>query len=108
MPATARRSNYVAGKQGAKGIARRPGAVEFGAVGDVALDPTEDFVYFRVGNRELAASHLARLLAFVYRTPAIRNEYLSQLAIGGVDGLPFGALCVAGPDGDGPRAHPDE
>lgn len=32
---------------------------EFGAVGDVALDPTEDFVYFRVGNRELAASHLA-------------------------------------------------
>lgn len=32
---------------------------EFGAVGDVALDPTEDFVYFRVGNKELAAQHLA-------------------------------------------------
>ena len=32
---------------------------EFGAVGDVALDPTEDFVYFRVGNKELAALHLA-------------------------------------------------
>lgn len=31
---------------------------EFGAVGDVALDPTEDFVYFRVGNKELAAQHL--------------------------------------------------
>ena len=31
---------------------------EFGAVGDVALDPTENFVYFRVGNKELAASHL--------------------------------------------------
>jgi oligogalacturonide lyase len=32
---------------------------EFGAVGDVALDPTEEFVYFRVGNKELAAQHLA-------------------------------------------------
>ena len=32
---------------------------EFGAVGDVALDPTENFVYFRVGNKELAAQHLA-------------------------------------------------
>lgn len=31
---------------------------EFGAVGDVALDPTENFVYFRVGNKELAAQHL--------------------------------------------------
>lgn len=31
---------------------------EFGAVGDVALDPTENFVYFRVGNKELAAKYL--------------------------------------------------
>jgi oligogalacturonide lyase len=32
---------------------------EFGAVGDVALDPTEDFAYFRVGGKEEAAKHLA-------------------------------------------------
>lgn len=32
---------------------------EFGAVGDVALDPTENYVYFRVGSHELAAQHLA-------------------------------------------------
>jgi len=32
---------------------------EFGNVGDVALDPTEDFAYFRVSNREMAAQHLA-------------------------------------------------
>ncbi len=32
---------------------------DFGAVGDVALDPTEEFAYFRVGNKELAALHLA-------------------------------------------------
>jgi len=32
---------------------------EFGAVGDVALDPTENYVYFRVGSKELAAQHLA-------------------------------------------------
>ncbi|MEO6002896.1 MAG: hypothetical protein ABIZ04_07455 [Opitutus sp.] len=31
---------------------------ELGAVGDVALDPTEDFVYFRVGSKEEAAKHL--------------------------------------------------
>src|SRR6202008_469960 len=31
---------------------------ELGNVGDVALDPTEDFVYFRVSNREIAAKHL--------------------------------------------------
>ena len=31
---------------------------DYGAVGDVALDPTEDFVYFRVGSKELAAKHL--------------------------------------------------
>jgi len=31
---------------------------EFGAVGDVALDPTENFVYFRVGSKELAAKYL--------------------------------------------------
>ena len=30
----------------------------FGAVGDVALDPTERFVYFHVGSKEEAASHL--------------------------------------------------
>jgi oligogalacturonide lyase len=29
-----------------------------GAVGDVALDPTEEFVYFRVGGKEEAARHL--------------------------------------------------
>ena len=33
--------------------------LEFGAVGDVALDPTENYVYFRVGSKELAAQHLA-------------------------------------------------
>ncbi len=33
--------------------------VEYGNVGDVALDPTEDFVYFRVGSKEMAAKHLA-------------------------------------------------
>lgn len=32
--------------------------VEFGAVGDVALDPTEDYVYFRVAGKEEAARHL--------------------------------------------------
>jgi oligogalacturonide lyase len=31
---------------------------DYGAVGDVALDPTEEFVYFRVGNKEEAAKHL--------------------------------------------------
>ncbi|MEY2878780.1 MAG: hypothetical protein RLZZ15_1160 [Verrucomicrobiota bacterium] len=31
---------------------------EFGNVGDVALDATEEFVVFRVSNRELAAKHL--------------------------------------------------
>jgi oligogalacturonide lyase len=33
--------------------------VEWGAVGDVALDSTEEFVYFRVGSKEEAAKHLA-------------------------------------------------
>ena len=33
--------------------------LEMGAVGDVALDPTEEFVYFRIGNKELAGKHLA-------------------------------------------------
>ncbi len=32
--------------------------LEFGAVGDVAIDVNEDFAYFRVGNKELAARHL--------------------------------------------------
>ncbi len=31
---------------------------EMGNVGDVALDPTEDFVYFRVSNHEVAGQHL--------------------------------------------------
>lgn len=31
---------------------------EMGAVGDVALDPTENFAYFRVGSKEEAAKHL--------------------------------------------------
>ncbi len=33
--------------------------LEMGAVGDVALDPTEEFVYFRIGNKELAGRYLA-------------------------------------------------
>jgi oligogalacturonide lyase len=32
--------------------------IEYGAVGDVALDCTENFVYFRVGSKEMAAKHL--------------------------------------------------
>ena len=32
---------------------------EYGSVGDVALDPTEAFVYFRVSNHDMAGSHLA-------------------------------------------------
>ncbi len=32
--------------------------LDFGNVGDVALDPTEEYVYFRVSNREIAAAHL--------------------------------------------------
>ncbi|MEO7413448.1 MAG: hypothetical protein ABIZ81_08825, partial [Opitutaceae bacterium] len=32
--------------------------VEYGNVGDVALDPLEDYVYFRVSNREIAGKHL--------------------------------------------------
>lgn len=35
---------------------------------------------------EIAASHLARLLAHVYRDEAIRPEYVAHLAVGGVDG----------------------
>ncbi len=31
---------------------------EYGAVGDVALDPTEELVYFHVGSKEEAARHL--------------------------------------------------
>jgi oligogalacturonide lyase len=31
---------------------------DYGAVGDVALDPTEKFVYFRVGSKDEAAKHL--------------------------------------------------
>jgi len=31
---------------------------DYGAVGDVALDPTEEFAYFRVGGKEEAARHL--------------------------------------------------
>ncbi|MFW6087046.1 MAG: D-alanyl-D-alanine carboxypeptidase/D-alanyl-D-alanine-endopeptidase [Myxococcota bacterium] len=37
------------------------------------------------GNR-LAPGHLVALLAMMYRTPAVRPEYLSSLAVGGVDG----------------------
>lgn len=37
------------------------------------------------GNR-IAPSHLASILAFAYRDPALRPEFLAQLAIGGVDG----------------------
>lgn len=32
--------------------------LEYGNVGDVALDPTEDFVYFRITNKEEAAKYL--------------------------------------------------
>lgn len=55
-------ADSAAGKlQGASAYEKICGTVppEFGAVGDVALDPTENFVYFRVGNKELAALHLA-------------------------------------------------
>ena len=34
----------------------------------------------------VAASHFTKLLSHVYRNPAIRSEYLAQLAVGGVDG----------------------
>lgn len=37
------------------------------------------------GNR-IAAGHLAKVLAHVYQDPAIRDEYIAQLAVGGVDG----------------------
>ena len=37
------------------------------------------------GNR-VPASHLVRLLSHVYQTPAIRDEYVAHLAVGGVDG----------------------
>ncbi len=37
------------------------------------------------GNR-IAASHLTRILAYAYTNPAIRNEFVAHLAIGGVDG----------------------
>ena len=37
------------------------------------------------GNR-IAAGDLAHLLAWVYQSPAIRDEYVASLAIGGVDG----------------------
>ena len=33
--------------------------VEWGAVGDVAIDASEEFAYFRVGSKEEAAKHLA-------------------------------------------------
>ena len=32
--------------------------LEYGNVGDVALDPTENFVYFRISNKEVAAKYL--------------------------------------------------
>ncbi len=54
-------ADSAAGKlQGATAYEHVCGTVppDFGAVGDVALDPNEDFVYFRVGNKELAAQHL--------------------------------------------------
>jgi D-alanyl-D-alanine carboxypeptidase/D-alanyl-D-alanine-endopeptidase (penicillin-binding protein 4) len=34
----------------------------------------------------IAASHFTRLLSYVYRAPALRSEYLAQLAVAGVDG----------------------
>jgi serine-type D-Ala-D-Ala carboxypeptidase/endopeptidase (penicillin-binding protein 4) len=34
----------------------------------------------------LAADHLTRVLAMMYRDPAVRSEYVAHLAIGGVDG----------------------
>jgi D-alanyl-D-alanine carboxypeptidase/D-alanyl-D-alanine-endopeptidase (penicillin-binding protein 4) len=37
------------------------------------------------GNR-IAAGDLAHLLAWVYQSPALRDEYVASLAIGGVDG----------------------
>jgi D-alanyl-D-alanine carboxypeptidase/D-alanyl-D-alanine-endopeptidase (penicillin-binding protein 4) len=37
------------------------------------------------GNR-IAAGHLVKVLTHVYQDPAIRDEYMAQLAVGGVDG----------------------
>lgn len=37
------------------------------------------------GNR-IAPRHLVKLLDYVYQQPAVRNEYLAQLAVAGVDG----------------------
>jgi D-alanyl-D-alanine carboxypeptidase/D-alanyl-D-alanine-endopeptidase (penicillin-binding protein 4) len=43
------------------------------------------------GNR-IAAGDLAHLLAWVYQSPAMRDEYVASLAIGGVDGTLEGRL----------------
>lgn len=43
------------------------------------------------GNR-IASADLSRLLAWVYRNPAIRDEYVAHLAIAGVDGTLAGRL----------------
>jgi D-alanyl-D-alanine carboxypeptidase/D-alanyl-D-alanine-endopeptidase (penicillin-binding protein 4) len=37
------------------------------------------------GNR-IAAGHLVKVLTHVYQDPSIRDEYIAQLAVGGVDG----------------------
>lgn len=34
----------------------------------------------------IAPRHLVKLLGYVYQQPAVRSEYLAQLAVGGVDG----------------------
>jgi len=55
-------ADVAAGKVGAPGEYEHVcGTVplDYGAVGDVALDPTEDFAYLRVGSKELAGKHLA-------------------------------------------------
>lgn len=43
------------------------------------------------GNR-IAAGDLAHLLSWVYQSPAVRDEYVAALAIGGVDGTLEGRL----------------
>jgi D-alanyl-D-alanine carboxypeptidase/D-alanyl-D-alanine-endopeptidase (penicillin-binding protein 4) len=40
----------------------------------------------------VAASHVTRLLVHVYQSPAVRDEYLAHLAVGGVEGTLQGRL----------------
>jgi D-alanyl-D-alanine carboxypeptidase/D-alanyl-D-alanine-endopeptidase (penicillin-binding protein 4) len=74
---------------------RRPGSsaagieVVEGFLGSVGVEPGRAHLVngsgLFEGNR-IAAGHLVKVLAHVYQDPAIRDEYLAQLAVGGVDG----------------------